>query len=62
MIRDAKLKQRKRYRLRHTYELLEGITGLDRKRIRKRMFRLGLGNDAEDFVQYIKIFMTKESK
>ena len=47
-------KDRKAYRLRYQYELLEILLDKRRSTIRKAMHRMGMSNETEDFVEYIK--------
>ena len=50
----GKLREWKYYRLKYQYELLEAITGKNRRSIRDAMRYKGLGNTTEDFVLYLK--------
>lgn len=59
---DSHLKDRPRYKLRHIYELLEVITGKNRKAIRKKMARMKLNYTDENFTQYLEYFFRKKFK
>lgn len=53
------IKERKNYRIKYQYELLESLTGKNRRTIRQAMYRMGLGNETEDFIIYINKYVSK---
>ena len=49
------IKEKKYYRLRYQYELMEELTGFTRRQIRDKMRYRGMGNSTSDFVTFLNL-------